>query len=204
MACCGRPPTMLGVSLMLLSPNWPAGPVPRHCRTGCHQHTGSATHWHGSLGMNSMRCPVRYLWLSDEVSQSWLARGPAHMWQSEAGGQGRASPEQACPLLTVPLAALASASPQVPWCHWPPPVLLDPLRVLSSAPSRQSWTKNELLRAKNIRVWAVALGVLCLQGVQGQPDRDLSVPCQGLSSSTRQLNLTQCGKQCRWHLLGGA
>lgn len=36
-----RLPTMLGVSMMLLSPNWPGGPVPRHCRTGCHQHTCS-------------------------------------------------------------------------------------------------------------------------------------------------------------------
>lgn len=134
-----RPPTVLGVSMMLLSPNWPAGPVPRHCRTGCHQHTGSATHWHGSLGMNSMRCPMRCLWLSDKVSQSWLGHGPAHTWQSGAGDQGLSSPH---------FAALASASAQVPWCHWPRPVLLDPLCVLSSAPGRQSWTKESSWRPR--------------------------------------------------------
>lgn len=110
-----RLPTVLGVPMMLLSPKWPAGPVPRLCRTGCHQHTCSLAQQPGH-GLREVPQGTLLLALGicgcqqpDKVAQSWLAHGPAHTWQSGAGGEGQASPEQVCPLLTVPLAAVPSA-----------------------------------------------------------------------------------------------
>lgn len=96
-----------------------------HCRTGYHQHTCSGTHWHGSLGVNSRRCPRAHCcWHLASVavgSQRRWFRADWHMALHTRGSlevEERAGHPLSRSVLTVPLAAVASASSYVHWCRW--------------------------------------------------------------------------------------
>lgn len=96
---------------MLLSLNWHAATLPRHCRTGCHPacvlpwplawQPGPQVLW-GARGHTFSG--TQHLWLSvARPGGSELTGVYPCTWQLGAAWQGKVSPEQVCPILIVPL-----------------------------------------------------------------------------------------------------